>query len=136
MAVQQSTSGDFVLLQKHIKSCVVLILIHCLPVRILTLQVSRYPTNSLCFIRNHLHLTDCIHGKLKSPFTRAVPECYHSNRSISAMNSKISDCIFHQGSHNFARPISCKCCLPLSIQSGLWILIPRMKKIQLQSEIF
>jgi len=91
MAVQQNTSGDFILLEQHIKYYVVFILIHCLSVYILTLQVSRYQSNSLCFIWYHLHLADCIHRKLKSPFTRAVRRCYHSNRAILAKNSKTRD---------------------------------------------
>lgn len=128
MAVQQSTSGDFILLEQHIKSYVVFILIHCLSVHILTLQVSRYQSNSLCFIRYHLHPTDCIHRKLKSPFTRAVHRCYHSNRSIPAMNRKICDYFVGQGSYNFARPISCK--------SGLWFLIPRTKKCNYSQRYF
>lgn len=131
MAVQQKTSGDFIFLQKHIKSCVVFILIHCLPDHILTLQVSRYQSNSLCFIWYHLHPTDCIHGKLKSPSTRAVPGCHHSNRSIKAMSCKVSGCIFH----DYARPISCNWYVLLSIWTGLWTLIPRMTKIQLQPVI-
>ena len=126
MAVQQRTSGDFLFLQKHIKSCVAFILIHCLPDHILTLQVSRYQSNSLCFISYHLHLTDCIHRKLKSPSTRAVPGCHHGNRSIKTVNSKISDCILHKS----VRPISCNWHILLNIWTGLRILIPRMKKIQ------
>lgn len=127
MAVQQSTSGDFILLKQHIKSYIVFILIHCLSVHILTLQVSRYQSNSLCFIWYHLHLTDCIHGKLKSPFTRAVHKCYVSKWSIPAMNSKICDCLLDQDSHNPVRPKSCNWYITRSILSGLWLLIPRTK---------
>lgn len=136
MAVQQSTSGDFILLEQHIKYYVGFILIHRLSVHILTLQVSRYQSNSLCFIWYHLYFTDCIHGKLKSPFTRAVHRRYHINRSIPAMNSKICDHFFDQGSLNFARPISCNWYITLGIQSGLWFLIPRTKKCNYSQRYF
>lgn len=131
MAVQQSTSGDFILLKHHIKYYVVFILIHCLSVHILTLQVSRYQSNSLCFIWYHLHLTGCIHGKLKSPFTRAVHRCYLSNRSICVMNSKVCDYLLDQGRHNSVRPKGCKWYITQSIRSGLWLLIPRTRILQL-----
>lgn len=131
MAVQQSTSGDFILLKQHIKSYVVFILIHCLSVHILTLQVSRYQSNSLCFIWCHLHLMNCIHGKFKSPFTRAVHRCYLSSRTIPAMNSKMCKYLLDQGSDNSVRPKSCDWCITQSIRSGLWLLISRTKILQL-----
>lgn len=136
MAVQQSTSGDFIRLKQHIKSYVVFILIHCLSVHILTLQVSRYQSNSLCFIWYHLHLTDCIHGKLKSPFTRTVHKCYLSNRSPPAINSKICGYLLDQGSHNSVRPKSWNWYITWNIQSGLWLPIPRTKIMQLWSDTF
>lgn len=136
MAVQQSTSGDFILLEQHIKSYVVFILIPCFSVHILTLQVSRYQSNSLYFIWYHLHLMDFIHGRLRSPFTRAVHRCYHSNRSFPAMNSKICDYFFDQGSHKFARPINCNWYITPSIQSGLWFLILRTKKCNYSQRYF